>query len=50
MEVGEVASCAETGKDRKKLKAKEGDRFGRDRKGKEKIKQARKKRRKRVQR
>ena len=44
MELGKVPSSTEKGKDRKKPKEDEGDRFGRGKKGKEKKKkkQARK--------
>ena len=43
MELGKVPSSTEKGKDRKNSKEEEGDRFGRDKKGKQKEKkQARK--------
>ena len=41
MELGKVPSSTEKGKDRKKPKEEEGDRFGRDKKGKKKEKQNR---------
>ena len=38
MELGKVPSSTEKGKDRKNSKEEEGDRFGRDKKGKQKEK------------
>ena len=47
MELGKVPSSTEKGKDRKNSKEEEGDRFGRDKKGKQKEKKTGQKRRKR---
>ena len=47
MEIGKVPSSTEKGKDRKKPKEEEGDRFGRDKKGKKKEKKTGQKRRRR---
>ena len=47
MELGKAPSSTEKGKDRKKSKEEEGDRFGRDKKGKKKEKKTGQKRRKR---